>query len=142
MGTLVDKYSFRTLMAILMAVQLGNSLVCFWAAYVPAIYFICVMINYAVLGGLFAIFPVSVQNCFGLELGPQIYVQILFGSFTSSILNLITTKYLLPATNFVSLFYVGAITQVLTLILLYFFKEELDVERLAKYDGVKRVSEK
>lgn len=45
-------------------------MVCFWAAYVPALYFICVLVNYAVIGGLFAIFPVSVQNCFGLEYGP------------------------------------------------------------------------
>ena len=63
-----------------------------------------------VLGGLFAIFPVSVTAMFGLEYGPQIYVQILFGSFVSSILNLISTKWLLDVTNFVTLFYMGAVT--------------------------------
>ena len=69
-GTLVDKYSFRTMMGLLMFVQLINSLVCFWAAYVTPLYFTCVLVNYAVLGGLFAVFPVSVTNVFGLELGP------------------------------------------------------------------------
>ena len=69
-GTLVDKYSFRRLMSILMLIQLVNSMVCFWAAYVPALFFICILINYMVLGGLFAIFPVSVTNVFGLEYGP------------------------------------------------------------------------
>ncbi len=113
-----------------------NALVCFWAAYVTAIYFICVLVNYAVLGGLFAVFPVSVTNVFGLELGPQIYVQILFGSFVSSILNLISTKYVEPATNFVTLFYIGAATQVASIILLYWFKEELDVANLAKHDAL------
>ena len=69
-GTLVDKYSFKLLMGILMAIQLVNACVCFWAAYVPALFFICILVNYLVLGGLFAVFPVSVTNVFGLELGP------------------------------------------------------------------------
>ena len=69
-GTLVDKYSFRYLLSILMWIQLVNSLVCYWAAYEPALFFICILINYMVLGGLFAIFPVSVTNVFGLEHGP------------------------------------------------------------------------
>ena len=69
-GTLVDKYSFKLLMGILMAIQLVNACVCFWAAYVPALYFICILVNYMVLGGLFAVLPVSVTNVFGLELGP------------------------------------------------------------------------
>ena len=69
-GTLVDKYSFKLLMGILMAIQLVNACVCFWAAYVPALFFICILVNYMVLGGLFAVFPVSVTNVFGLELGP------------------------------------------------------------------------
>ena len=124
------------MMSVLMIVQLINSVVCFWAAYVPSLFFICVLANYAVLGGLFAVFPVSVTKVFGLEHGPQIYVQILFGSFISSILNLITTKYVLPATNFVTLFYIGSITQILCLLTIWWFKEELDEERLAKYDAI------
>ena len=73
-GTLVDRYGYKTMMNILMVVNLVNSLVCFWAAYVPSLFFICVLLNYAVLGGFFAVFPVSVQNCYGPEFGPQIYV--------------------------------------------------------------------
>lgn len=66
-GRLVDKYSFKTLMNILMAVNLVNACVCFWAAYVPALFFICIMVNYLVLGGIYTIFPVSVTNVYGLE---------------------------------------------------------------------------
>ena len=73
-GLLADRYSFRLLLSILMTIQLVNACVCFWAAYVPALYFICVLVNYLVVGGLFTIFPVSVTNVFGLERGPQIYV--------------------------------------------------------------------
>ena len=52
-------------------------------------------------------------------------------------MNLFTTKWLLPATNFVTLFYVGAITQVATLVMLWWFEEELDVQNLAKHYAVK-----
>ena len=97
-------------MNVIMILQLVNACVCFWAAYEPALFFICIMINYFVLGGIYTIFPVSVTNVFGLEYGPQIYVQILFGPVITAFLNLITTKYLLPATNFVTLFYLGAFT--------------------------------
>ena len=89
-----------------------------------------------VIAGLFTVFPVCVTNVFGLEHGPQIYVQILFGGFISALLNLVTTKWLLPATNFVTLFYVGALTQVATLFLLCWFKEELDVKNLAKHNAL------
>lgn len=69
-GTLVDKYSFKTLMGILMTIQLVNACVCFWAAYVTAIYFFCILMNYAAIAGLFTVFPVAVNNVFGLEIGP------------------------------------------------------------------------
>ena len=69
-GSLVDKYSFKTLMSVMMTIQLVNACVCFWAAHVPALFFICIMVNYLVLGGFYTIFPVSITNVFGLELGP------------------------------------------------------------------------
>ena len=64
-------------------------------------------------------------------------MQILFGGFLCALLNLFTTKWLLPATNFMTLFYVGAVTQVLALVLIWWFEEELDVQNLAKHDAVK-----
>ena len=65
MGTFSDKYSFRFLLTIMMVVSLFNSTVCFWAANNPACFFICVLMNYFSLGGLFAIFPRTVIATFG-----------------------------------------------------------------------------
>ena len=65
LGFLIDKYSFRCLFGILMILQLLNSLICYQAASKVWLYFICILVNYMCLGGMFAIFPVSVQNCFG-----------------------------------------------------------------------------
>ena len=141
-GWLIDKFSFRRILSILMLIELVNSMVCFWAAYYPALYFVCILVNYACVGGMFTIFPVSVTNVFGLEHGPAIYVQVMFGGFITSILNLMTTMWLLPVTNFMTLFYVGSLTQIATLALLWWFKEELDVDRLSKYNAVEPISSK
>ena len=97
-------------MSILMVIQLVNSMVCFWAAFYPALYFACILINFMSVAGLFTIFPVSVTNVFGLEHGPSIYFMIMFGGFITASLNLFTIKWLLPATNFMTLYYVGSLT--------------------------------
>ena len=70
MGAAVDKISFKKLFTVLMVLQLINSLVCYWAAFYPTIYIICVLVNFWVSGGLFAIFPVAVTNVFGMKVGP------------------------------------------------------------------------
>jgi len=137
LGALVDKVGFKTLFTILMVVQLVNALTCYWAAYIPAVYFLCVMLNYMCVGGIFAIFPVAVTNVFGLEAGPQIYVWLLLGAFVSSLVNLFETTVLEKAIGFASLFYFGAVTQVLALIVIYFYEEKLDVERLRKHEALR-----
>ena len=93
-----------------MVIQLINSMVCYWAAFYPTLYFICILINFMSVGGMFTIFPVSVTNVFGIEHGPAIYVTVLFGGFLTSVLNLFSIKWILPATNFMTLYYVGSLT--------------------------------
>jgi len=46
MGFLQDKVSFKFLQTILMVVSLIVSVVVYWVVDVPALYFICVMMNY------------------------------------------------------------------------------------------------
>ena len=58
------------------------------------------------------------------------------GSFFSSLLNLFTTKWLLPATNYLTLFCLGGAVTCLALGVLCFIKEELDVENLRKRDAL------
>jgi len=73
-GNLSDKFSFKAIMTILLTMELLSCLVFYWAATVPWFYFICIMVNYAMLGGFFTILPVSVTKVFGLELGASVYV--------------------------------------------------------------------
>lgn len=70
MGYLQDKYSFRLLMTILMVDLLIVSVTVYWVTGVPSLYFLCVLMNYFSNGGLFAVFPGSVTNTFGLKFGP------------------------------------------------------------------------
>ena len=136
LGAVVDRVGFKKLFAFLMAIQLINSLTCYWAAFIPSVYFACVMLNYMSLGGMFAIFPVAVTNVFGLATGPKIYVWILLGTFIASLIILIETTYLEDLLGFAALFYFGSVTQIATLIILYYYKEELDVERLRKHNAL------
>ena len=136
LGTLVDKHGFKKLLAILMTSQLIISLIAYHAVYWPWLYFICILLNYMSIGGIFAIFPVAVQNVFGLEYGPQIYVWVLLGGFAASLINTANTMWLLPQLGFQAMFYLGSVAQVVTLVILYGYEEKLDFERLAKYNAL------
>ena len=136
LGALVDKVGFKKLFIILMVIQLINSVGCYWAAFVPSLYFMCVMLNYLCLGGLFAIFPVAVTNVYGLAAGPKIYVWVLLGSFLSSLINLLETTYLQELLGFMALFYFGSVTQIACLVVTCCYQEKLDVERLRRHNGL------
>ena len=136
LGALLDKQGFKKLFAVLMTSQLLVSLVCYHAVNWPWLYFICILLNYMSLGGMYTIFPVCVQNVFGLVYGPQIYVWVLLGSFCASVLNTLSTLYLLPVIGFQALFYLGSVAQVITLLILRCFEENLDVDRLAKFNAL------
>ena len=69
-GNLVDRYSFKSLMSILLFFELILCFAFYFAATSPILYFSCIMLNYVVLGGYYTIFPVSVTRVFGLEQGP------------------------------------------------------------------------
>ena len=137
LGAIADRVGFKKLFSILMFIQLINSLVCYWAAFETSLYFACVLVNYMVIGGIFAIFPVAVTNVFGLKTGPKIYVWILLGSFIAAVINLIETSYLQDIVGFAALFYFGSATQVLCLLVTWCYEEKLDVERLRAHDGLK-----
>ena len=136
-GASVDKIGFKKIFLALMIIQLINSLVSYWAAWMPAAYFICVLVNYMAIGGLYAIFPVTVTNLFGLEIGPKVYIWILLGGNVVSVINLLETAVFERLIGFVGIFYVNSAFQLLSIIVTYFYKEELDVERLRKYGGLK-----
>lgn len=140
-GNLVDVYSFRSLMTILLALELVLCSVFYFAAHSPSIFFACIMMNYIVLGGFFTIMPVSVTRVFGLKQGPQVYVQISMGSFFACLLNLITTKWVLPSTGYLTLYILGAALTFVALVNVYLIEEKLDVSRLNKKGALIAVNE-
>ena len=89
------------------------------------------------VGGMYAIFPVTVTNIFGLEVGPKVYVWILLGGTVVSIFNLIETAVFEPIIGFAALFYVNSVFQFLCIVVTCFYQEKLDVERLRCRGGLK-----
>jgi len=57
-------------MSILMLISLVVSWSVYWVSEIPSLYFTCVLLNYFQIGGMYAIFPSSVLNTFGLKFGP------------------------------------------------------------------------
>ena len=79
------------------------------------------------------------MNTFGLKHGPRIYSVILTAGILSSTLNIFMTKYLLPATSYEFCFYTGGVVTASSLIVLWRFKEKLDVDNLQKWNVLTRV---
>ena len=135
-GWLNDKFSFRQIMLVLMAIEVVVALSVYWVVEIVPIYFICVLLNYFAGGGLFAVFPNSVTRLFGLRVGPQIYSVILLASILSSTLNLVMVDVLLDSMGFAACFYFSALVTGVALVILYFFEEKLDSQRLYPVNGI------
>ena len=99
-GTLMDKYSFKSLFRILMGIELLVAVVCYHAAYYPWLFFLCVVLNFMCIGGMFAVFPVAVINVFGLEHGPAILNLIFYGCLIASLIIVLATVYLIDFVGF------------------------------------------
>ena len=136
-GSFVDSVGFKKLFMGLMIIQLVNSLACYWAAWYTPAYFICVLVNYMVIGGMYAIFPVTVTNIFGLDMGPKVYVWILLGCSFVAVFNLLETAVIKALIGFEALFYINSAFQLLCIVVTYFYEEKLDVQRLRKHGGIK-----
>ena len=65
------------------------------------------------------------------------YIWILLGSSLTSVLNLLSTQYLLEVVDISVIFYLGAFCELIVLILLYFYHEKLDIENLRKHGALR-----
>ena len=90
-----------------------------------------------VIAGIFTILPVAVNNVFGLEAGPQIYVWIILGGFFAALINLLLTTVVLDLVGFVWIFALGSFLTIIVLVMMCFYEEKLDVERLRRHNGLK-----
>jgi MFS family permease len=140
-GWLNDKFSFRHIMMVLMSIEVLVAVSVYWVVEIVPIYFLCVLLNYFAGGGLFAVFPNSVTRLFGLRVGPQIYSVILLASILSSTLNLVMVDVLLDSMGFAACFYLSAIVTGVAVVVLYFFEETLDTERLYPVNGIIKIKE-
>jgi MFS family permease len=141
MGLMIDRFKFKSLFAIIVSVQVFNGLVCFWAAKWAPAFFVCVLLNYFVIAAIFTILPVSVINVFGNKHGPYIYVFVMLGGLFADFINLPLIILVLPKTSFLIIYNIGAVIATICLVILCFFKEELDVENLRKHNGLSEVHE-
>ena len=125
-GTMIDRFSFKLLMGVILTAEFVMCLLFYVSAHIPGLYFALILVNYAIVGGFFVVLPVSTTRTFGLKLGPQVFA-LNFGGVLASLINLSMTHWLLPATSYLTLYLAGAAVTFCSLVVLFFTKEELDV---------------
>ena len=83
-GIVYDLVGFKGPFLFLMVINLINSLICYQAVHSQFWYFICIQLNYVVLGGIFALFPAPASKTFGNKIGVRIYAIILMAAVAAN----------------------------------------------------------
>lgn len=129
-GALYDIYGFKRLYIILLSINVINGLICFYARSVTWLYFICIMLNYLVIAGVFAIFPVPVATTFGSKYGTSVYPLVLLGSPLSALLITMETEVLYPKFGSQIVIFVGVGCSVLAIVIASIFNPNLDLQSM------------
>ena len=133
-GYLYDKVGFKKLFNILMVINVVNSVICYPARDYPPLYFVCILLNYMVYAGIFAIFPTPAAQTFGPRYGAQVYSIILVAGLVAAIANALHNKILYGMMGLEAsyLFNIGGVYSVIGIIINNFFSEKLDIEKMEK----------
>lgn len=129
-GALYDKFGFRPLFMVLMTICTVNSVICYPARVIPELYFVCILVNYMVMAGVFATFPTPAAKTFGPRFGIQVYSLILFGPPIQSVLTTIQVKLLYEVVGMEPLLYTGTVCSFIALLISAAFTERLDLEQM------------
>jgi len=131
-GWAYDKVGFKRIFSVTLIITLINSGVCYISRTTPALYFICVLTTFFCFAATFAVFPTPAAKTFGPKYGAQVYAMVVFGACFTSLSNYIIVKVLKDKIEFTGIFGIGSGSTVLAILLMCFFNEKLDVERLDK----------
>lgn len=129
-GYLYDILGFRILFFVLMVINIANSVICYPAVNIPWLYFLCIQLNYFVIGGVFSLFPAPATNTFGGANGVRIYALILYSSVIASGFDTLLVNLLYEKIHLQGLIWIGTGFNVLILFVNFAFRERLDIERL------------
>ena len=135
-GISCDYYTFRSVFIIAMSIQCVVAFISYQAVHTPWLYIGCILASNVCVGAAQAGIPMAVVNVFGMKYGVGVISLVNIGILFVSIINVLLTIYLMDIIGLELLFYVVALIQALVLVVLYFYRDELDVENLKQYDAV------
>lgn len=107
-----------------MALSILTSLVCYRAVGLLPLFVLCIQTNYAVLAGIFAIFPTSVVTSFGSKHGAQVYTAILVAGSISGLTSALLVNLFYKAMGVNFLLQIGTACSVACLVICALFDEE------------------
>ena len=122
-GKLIDKIGFKKLYAILLSLQLTNTVLAYVCVKITPIYFICVLVNFFCLGASFICMPAGCARVFGTKWGTSVYSMVLVGSLVASMLNIPNAKMIDISGSFFLSFFSTFLSTLLAIAVLYSFKE-------------------
>lgn len=131
-GALYDIYGFKRLYIILLSINVVNGLICYYARTITWLYFICILLDYLVIAGVFAIFPVPVATTFGSKFGTSVYPLVLLGAPLSALLITVETEVLYPRFGSQIVIYVGVGCSLLAIVIATLFNPQLDVNSMQR----------
>jgi cyanate permease len=114
----------------LLYIQITNIVSAYFFVNYSFIYFCCVLANNFCIGATFVLLPASIAKVFGTKYGTTVYSFVLSGSLASSCINIINAKYILVNYGFGISFFECFISELLCLILVSNFDEDLDIENV------------
>lgn len=129
-GSLYDYLGFRIIYFVLMVINIANSVICYPAVSIPWLYFLCIQLNYFVIGGVFSLFPAPATNTFGDDNGVRIYALILYSSVIASGFDTLLVNLLYDKIHLQGLIWIGTGFNIAIILVNFMFRERLDIERL------------
>ena len=130
-GTALDRFSFKKVYGALVIVEIIAGVTLQFASNYKVMYFVWVSVLLACEGGHFALFPTYTAKVFGQEVGPKVYGLVGFALMFSNIAQFLIVK-LSKIDDFNILFYVFSVMAGISLLTMFFFKEELSMKKLLK----------
>lgn len=120
-ASLMDRFSFRSVYACLLLLELAVSLSIYYVRDQPVLYPIWVGLSYWCEGGHFSMFATAGVQIFGIKNGGTIFSVIFLATPVTSTLSFILIKENLPTQT---ILWVGSAMTAFNLVLLYFFNDK------------------
>ena len=126
-GYLYDKFGLKRILFLIFSINTVVAFASYTATQLPYLYFCCIQLNYAGVGGIYALLPTPVVKTFGNKYGPQIYTIIMFGGTFAVVIDTLLVQFFFEKFGPYFIFIFCGVVSLIGLCLCMFFDPQLDI---------------